>query len=61
MKQRQRLAMSQAWHTAVIYRANTVPPLADLLGDPASPQTDDDMTFNLAAFAASTASGDVPA
>ncbi|WP_426254497.1 hypothetical protein [Sphingomonas sp. DC2300-3] len=58
MKQRQRLAMSQAWHTAVLYRAETLPPLADLLGDPAEPQSDDDMTFNLAAFAAATGAGE---
>lgn len=53
-KQRQRLAMSQAWYTAMLYRADTIPPLAELMGDPVEPQTDDDITFNLSAFAAST-------
>ncbi len=53
--------MSQAWHTAILYRADKIPALSDLLGDPAEPQSDDDMTFNLAAFAAVSASADARA
>lgn len=50
--------MSQSWHTAMLYRAETIPSLAEMMGDPVEPQTDDDITFNLSAFAAATQSGE---
>lgn len=50
--------MSQSWHTATLYRAETIPPLAEMMGDPIEPQSDDDITFNLSAFAAATQSGE---
>lgn len=57
-RQRHRLAKAQAWHTAALYRTRDFPDLADFLGDPVEPQSDDDMTFNLAAFAAATSTGE---
>lgn len=54
---RQRFDLTLAWHNAAFGRVEKMPTLASVLGDDAEPQGDDDMTFNLAAFAASTQVG----
>ncbi|RZI61393.1 MAG: hypothetical protein EOP94_00560 [Zymomonas sp.] len=58
VKQAHRMAMSASWHGAVISRASSIPPLSDLLGDEREAQTDDQINFNLQAWAAVTQTGD---
>jgi hypothetical protein len=54
VRQSLRMAMSAAWHGAVLSRATSVPPLSDLLGDERQPQNDDEMTFNLLSWTIAT-------
>ena len=52
------MAMSAAWHGAVLSRASSIPPLSDVLGDERQAQTEDEMVFNLQAWAAATQAND---